>query len=520
MLLYCTIIDPQIMTFDSKVKWVDGLDRVLPALGLNRLIAAERTYNVEEEIMIFNELYSGLNVQHKEVYTIINNDRRLFFISGCGGTCKTYLWRTIIASIQLHGKIVLSVVSSSIASLSLPGGRITHSKFNIPIDIDKDSACGIDIGSDVVELINIIELIIWDEAPLQHRYSFEVVDHVFHDICRYYVPGSENKVFGGKVVAPGVIFVKFRLLFNMERVLMSFPLVYGIHVVFFVLTTNMCLYNQTITGAELIQMREFCKWLLGMGVGRLPTCTVEGDDDATWITIVDDLLIPIVDNPIDVVTSLVFPDIFSRVNDISYIKERCIRPKNDDVDMINLHVLCNMSGDMHEITDNFAKLEIMYPLEFLNTLRFSGIPNHKLNLKVGVPIILLRNLNLQRGLCSGTMMVIIQISRRVLEAVIITGTHIGEKVLIGRIDMTAMDTTWPFRFKRRQFPVKVCFTMTINKSQGQTFNHVCEFLVKPVFSHGQLYVTTSRVTPRVDLHFYIDNNGKCGNNMTKNVVYK
>lgn len=124
----------------------------------------------------------------------------------------------------------------------------------------------------------------------------------------------------------------------------------------------MRLYNQTITGAELIQMREFCKWLLGMGVGRLPTCTAEGDDDATWITIVDDVLIPIVDNPIDVVTSLVFPDIFSRVNDISYIKERCIRPKNDDVDMINLHVLCNMSGDMHEMLSADEICEVLITL--------------------------------------------------------------------------------------------------------------------------------------------------------------
>lgn len=140
-------------------------------IGSNRLIAAERTYNVEEEIMIFNELYSGLNVQQKEVYTIIINVVTekiggFYFVSRCGGTGKTYLWRTIIASIRLHGKIVLSVASSSIASLLLPGGRTSHSMFNIPIDIDKDSTCGIDVGLDLAELINIDELIIWDEAPL------------------------------------------------------------------------------------------------------------------------------------------------------------------------------------------------------------------------------------------------------------------------------------------------------------------------------------------------------------------
>ncbi|KAJ9546832.1 hypothetical protein OSB04_019375 [Centaurea solstitialis] len=86
--------------------------------------------------------------------------------------------------------------------------------------------------------------------------------------------------------------------------------------------------------------------------------------------------------------------------------------------------------------------------------------------------------------------------------------------------MTPTDTSWPFTFKRRQFPIKVCFAMTINKSQGQTFNHVCAYLVKPVFTHGQLYVTASRVTSRTGLRFYVDNGGKCDNNLSRNVVYK
>ena len=62
--------------------------------------------------------------------------------------------------------------------------------------------------------------------------------------------------------------------------------------------------------------------------------------------------------------------------------------------------------------------------------------------------------------------------------------------------------------------------MTINKSQGQTFNHVCAYLEKPVFTHGQLYVVSSRVTSRAGLRFYIDNKGYCADNLTQNIVYK
>ena len=77
-----------------------------------------------------------------------------------------------------------------------------------------------------------------------------------------------------------------------------------------------------------------------------------------------------------------------------------------------------------------------------------------------------------------------------------------------------------FSSKKKAIPVKLCFAMTINKSQGQTFNHVCAYLVKPVFTHGQLYVVASRVTSRDGLRFYIDNSGKCANNLTRNVVFK
>ncbi|KAL4562440.1 hypothetical protein LXL04_034645 [Taraxacum kok-saghyz] len=98
----------------------------------------------------------------KEIYTTIVNaatEERggFYFVSGCGGTGKTFLWRMLISSIRSQGKIVLSVVSSGIASLLLPGGRTAHSRFRIPLEIDKDSCCAIDVGSDLAELINIAE---------------------------------------------------------------------------------------------------------------------------------------------------------------------------------------------------------------------------------------------------------------------------------------------------------------------------------------------------------------------------
>jgi ATP-dependent exoDNAse (exonuclease V) alpha subunit len=58
---------------------------------------------------------------------------------------------------------------------------------------------------------------------------------------------------------------------------------------------------------------------------------------------------------------------------------------------------------------------------------------------------------------------------------------------------------FPFRFKRKQFPIRLSFAMTINKAQGQTIPTVGVYLPEPVFSHGQLYVALSRATAKSNI---------------------
>ena len=139
------------------------------------------------------------------------------------------------------------------------------------------------------------------------------------------------------------------------------------------------------------------------------------------------------------------------------------------------------------------------------------MPLHFLNLKFGVPKMLLRNLD-QTSLCNGTRLVIKQLFPNVLEATIITGNSLGRDVFIPRIPL--IPSNMPFQFKRLQFPVKVCFGMTINKAQGQTLKVVGLHLLTPCFSHGQLYVGCSRVGDPDNLFVY------CNADTTRKVVYK
>ncbi|XP_031118021.1 ATP-dependent DNA helicase PIF1-like [Ipomoea triloba] len=158
--------------------------------------------------------------------------------------------------------------------------------------------------------------------------------------------------------------------------------------------------------------------------------------------------------------------------------------------------------------------------EFLNTIRASGLPNHSLTLKVGSPVMLMRNIDHSLGLCNGTRLVVTRLGNHVVEGSILAGPNAGTKVLIARMTITPSDPRLPFKFNRRQFPLMLSYAMTINKSQGQTLSNVGLILKKPVFVHGQLYVAASRVSQPDGLKILVCDESKQDCNSTTNVVYK
>lgn len=165
----------------------------------------------------------------------------------------------------------------------------------------------------------------------------------------------------------------------------------------------------------------------------------------------------------------------------------------------SVDTVCNIEDTVHD------------PQEFLNSLNPAGLPPHELKLKGGISIMLLRNLS-PPNMCNGTRLLIKELRDNVIVATIITGPAAGQLAHIPRIPMIPTDL--PISFKRLQFPVKISFALTINKSQGQTFSIVGIDLRKECFSHGRLYVALFRVGSPENQYVLLSLT-----NTTANIVY-
>ena len=158
--------------------------------------------------------------------------------------------------------------------------------------------------------------------------------------------------------------------------------------------------------------------------------------------------------------------------------------------------------------------------KFLNSLNTSGLPTHSIKLKIGSPIMLLRNLDQNQGLCNGIRLVVTKMTKHVIAAEIISGKNIDLAVYIPRMSMSPSQSPWPFKLLKRQFPIMLSYAMAINKSQGLLLSMVGLYLPKPVFTHGQLYVALSRVNSAKGLKILIHDDEQKSMNSTTNVVFK
>ncbi|PWZ05548.1 ATP-dependent DNA helicase PIF1 [Zea mays] len=504
------------------------IDTYDDAIGTTREVYEEESIQpTVEDVALKDSLNKEQRAAYDKIMSAVDTDQGgLFFVDGPGGTGKTYLYRVLLATLRNQGKIAVATATSGIAASIMPGGRTAHSRFKIPLTIDDGAVCSFTKQSGTAELLRKASLIIWDEASMTKRQAVEALDNSMRDIM-----GRPALPFGGKTIVFGG---DFRQVLPVVRK--------GSRAQVVASSLRMSYLWESMSHLKLVSnMRAkndpwFAEFLLRVGGGTEETNS-DGD-----IRLPDDVCVPYSgsDNDLDNLIDFAFPNLNENMSDSTYITSRAIlSTRNDWVDMINVKMIDRFQGEhmvYHSFDSAMDDPHNYYPPEFLNTLTPNGLPPHVLKLKIGCPVILLRNIDPANGLCNGTRLVVRGFQRNSIDAEIVLGQHVGKRIFLPRIPLCPSDEEmFPFQFKRKKFPVRLSFAMTVNKAQGQTIPNVGVYLPEPVFSHGQLYVALSRATARSNIKILVipavDWRKKsrkgvkktptvdCGT-YTKNIVYK
>ncbi|XP_074276220.1 uncharacterized protein LOC141599974 [Silene latifolia] len=272
--------------------------------------------------------------------------------------------------------------SSGIAATLLPGGITAHSRLSIPLNVVENSTCSrIKPGSDLAELLIRTKLIIWDEAPMTHRYAFEAVDRSLRDVMRFSNDGDINQPFGGKVVVFGGDFRQILPVIPkgsrseiVNASLCSSNLWSACKVL--KLTKNMRLRGGD-SCSELAQIKEFSEWILKVGDGEAG----DPNDGEVELELPNDILIQRhCGDPIASIVDAIYPSLENQLSNPVSSERAILAPTHEIVDLVNDYVLSRIDATRENLLDSvrLVKMRVILgsvictPQNFLTLLSARG----------------------------------------------------------------------------------------------------------------------------------------------------
>ena len=389
------LLEDNVLALDGKDLQSYGLDmpRRCQQLTLSKEFLRETSYDLEKlgQMVQLNE--PRLTSDQRDVYgkILANIDSRqggIMFLDAPGGTGKTFLLNLLLAKIRMRRSIAIAVAFSGIAATLLDGGRTAHSTLKLPLNLTRTESptCNIGKGTGIAKVLQECHLIVWDECTMMHKHGFEALDRTLQDIRgNKQLMGGMTLLLAGEfrqtlpIVSRGTPADELKACLKASYL---WPNIKKLR-----LTTNV---RVNLHGDDTAS--QFAATLLTLGNGQTPA----NDGLISIPTTLAEVV-----KTTDQLKAKVFPNLAERFSDVEYPQWMCERailaPKNDVATNTNLQLLKQLPGNAssYRSIDRACgdSHDVDFPAEFLNSLEPPGTPPHNLLLKVGAPIMLLRNLD-------------------------------------------------------------------------------------------------------------------------------
>ena len=314
---------------------------------------------------------------HDTILTAIttNSDQNCYFVDGPAGTGKTFLYNTIVHNLQALGIKVKCMAYSSIASTLLINGATAHSTFQIPIPLLPNSVCNIRCQSARAQILRETTIFILDEASMIPANALQAVNVLLRDITQINKPfGGKFMILGGDVRQVLPVVPRAGREQTVQQWIINSHLWRHFHK--FRLVTNMrAVHDETY--------RQFSDWLLRIGTGDEP------HDHHDQVTLPQDIVTESLQDMISFVYPQRQPGHQHLMHNPVYMSERCcLTPLNENSHHINDLIPQQLQDPTHtylstdKVVNDDPEEAAAYPMEFLNAQTPSGLPKHKLELKV------------------------------------------------------------------------------------------------------------------------------------------